>query len=169
VAATADAAAMRNADARQSSLFTMVQTEDRVPKTHPLRKVREAAGGALVDMRHRLDALYPSGVETAAAPEEILRALLLWALYGIPSERRLLEELDYNLLYRWFIGLQLDSPTFKHTTFRKHRLRLEKAGVVRDFAALTLARLPAGVLRNPHLSPNRPLLEAWVGQLRWDD
>ena len=160
---------MRSADARQSSLFSMIQTEDRVPKAHPLRKVREAAAGALTGMRHRIDAVYPAGVELAAVPEEILRALLLWALYGIPSERRLIEELEYNLLYRWFVGFQLDDRNFERSTFRKHRIRLEKAGVVRDFASRTLARLPPGVLRNVHFTPNRPLLEAWVGQLRWDE
>ena len=160
---------MRNADARQSTLFSMVQTEDRVPKSHPLRKVREAAGGALADMRHRIDALYPAQAEQTTAPEEILRVLLLWALYGIPSERRLMEELEYNLLYRWFVGLQLDDELFTRQTFRRHRDRLEKAGVVRDFASRTLARLAPGVLRNPHFTPNRPLLESWVGQLRWDE
>jgi len=168
VAPIGDHAAMRNADARQSTLFAMFQTEDRVPKAHPLRRVREAAGGALAEMRHRIDAVYPAKAQMAAAPEEILRALLLWSLYGIPSERRLLEELQYNLLYRWFVGLQLDDRGFARITFRQHRIRLEKAGVLRDFISGTLARLPPGVLRNPHLTPNRPLLEAWVGQLRWD-
>lgn len=159
---------MRNADARQSSLFAMVQPEDRVPKAHPLRKVREATAGAITDMRHRIDAVYPAGKELAAAPEEILRTLLLSALYGIPSERRLMEELEYNLLYRWFVGLQLDDELFARQSFRKHRARLEKAGVVRDFASRTLSRLSPSVLRNAHFTPNRPLLESWVGQLRWD-
>jgi transposase len=122
---------MRSADARQSSLFTMLQPEDRVPRAHPLRKVREAAAGALADMRHRLDAAYPAGADLAAAPEEILRAMLLWALYGIPSERRLLEELEYNLLYRWFVGLHLDDRTFARVTFSTHRRRLDRAGLVR--------------------------------------
>jgi transposase len=158
---------MRSADARQSSLFTMLQTEDRVPRAHPLRKVREAAAGALADMRHRLDAAYPAGADLAAAPEEILRAMLLWALYGIPSERRLLEELEYNLLYRWFVGLHLDDRTFARVTFSTHRRRLDRAGLVRDFASRTLARLPPKVLANPHFTPNRPLLESWVGQTRW--
>ena len=80
-----------------------------------------------------------------------------------------MEELEYNLLYRWFVGLQLDDQLFDRQTYRKHRDRLEQAGVVRDFASRTLARLPPGVLRNPHFSPNRPLLESWVGQLRWDE
>jgi len=159
---------MRTADSRQKSLFAMVQPEDRVPKAHPLRKVREAAGAAIADMRHRIDAVYPAGKELAAAPEEILRALLLSALYGIPSERRLMEELEYNLLYRWFVGLQLDDPLFDRQTFRKHRDRLDKTGIVREFVSRTLSRLSPAQLRNPHFAPNRALLESWVGQLRWD-
>lgn len=159
---------MRTADTRQKTLFAMVQPDDRVPKAHPLRKVREATAGAITEMRHRIDAAYPAGKELASAPEEILRALLLSALYGIPSERRLLEELEYNLLYRWFVGFQLDDRIFARITFQQHRRRLDKAGLVREFISRTLARLPPALLRNPHFAPNRALLESWVGQLRWD-
>lgn len=159
---------MRTADARQSSLFAMVQIEDRVPRSHPLRQVRTAACEAATELRGRIDALYPPGGTTVAAPEEVLRGLLLWGLYGIPSERRLMEELDYNLLYRWFVGLQLDDRLWSRQAFADHRKRLGKAGLVGEFVRRTLARLPGRVLANPHFTPNRPLLEAWAGQLRWD-
>jgi transposase len=161
---------MRSADARQSTLFAMVQTEDRVPRSHPLRQVRAAAAEALASMRYELEACYDpeAATKTAAAPEEVLRALLLFALYGIPSERRLMEELEYNLLYRWFVGLQLDDPLFARVTFQTHRARLAKAGLLGEFIRRTMGGLPEKLLNNPHFSPNRPLLEAWAGQLRWD-
>lgn len=161
---------MRSADGRQSTLFAVVAAEDRIPRSHPLRSVRAAAAAVLAEMRPRLERCYAAGAATAtaAAPEEILRALLLRALYGIASERRLLEELAYNLLYRWFVGLQLDDRTFASPTFRRHRLRLERAGLVRDFAARTLARLPPRLLRSPHFAPDRQQIEAWIGQQRWD-
>jgi transposase len=159
---------MRATDARQGTLFTVLTVEDRVPRNHPLRPVRAAAGETLAEIRHLIDRCYPAAGRTAAAPEEVLRALLLWALYGIPSERRLVEELDYNLLYRWFVGLQLDDRLWSRPSFSDHRHRLQKHGVVAEFIGRTLARLPARVLANPHFTPNRPLLEAWVGQLRWD-
>lgn len=160
---------MRSADARQSTLFSMVLTEDRVPRTHPLREIREAAAAVVAGMRWKLDAAYPPGGKTVAAPEEVLRALLLWGLYGIPSERRLMEELDYNLLYRWFVGLQLDDPMWSRQAFMDHRKRLAGAGLISEFMRGVLSRLPARVLGNPHFTPNRPLLEAWAGQQRWDE
>ncbi len=161
---------MRSADARQSTLFSMVQTEDRIPPRHPLRAVRAASAEAITSMRHQLEKLYDpeAATKTAVAPEEVLRALLLLALYGIPSERRLMEELEYNLLYRWFVGLQLDDPMFERSTFRQHRARLTKADVLGEFVRRTLSRTTVAVLKNPHFSPNTPLLEAWAGQLRWD-
>ena len=160
---------MRTADARQSSLFSTLQIEDRIPRAHPLRPVRTAACAVLAELRPRLDRLYPSASRnTAAAPEEVLRSMLLWGLYGIPSERRLIEELDYNLLYRWFVGLQLDDQLWSRRAFSEHRKRLNKAGLIGEFVRLTLVRLPGRLLGNPHFTPNRPLLEAWAGQLRWD-
>jgi transposase len=159
---------MRTADARQSSLFSTLQIEDRIPRTHPLRQVRSAACAVLGELRHRLDGIYPPDSRTVAAPEEVLRSMLLWGLYGIPSERRLMEELDYNLLYRWFVGLQLDDQLWSRAAFSAHRRRLHKADLIGEFVRLTLTRLPGRVLGNPHFTPNRPLLEAWAGQLRWD-
>lgn len=159
---------MRTADARQASLFSTLQIEDRIPRAHPLRPVRVAACTVLGELRHRLDAIYPADGRTVAAPEEVLRSMLLWGIYGIPSERRLMEELDYNLLYRWFVGLQLDDHLWSRPAFMAHRKRLNKAGLIGEFVRLTLARLPERLLANPHFTPNRPLLEAWAGQLRWD-
>jgi transposase len=161
---------MRSADARQSTLFSMTSTEDRIPARHPLRAVRTAAAEALAGVRWQIEKLYDpaSATATVVAPEEVLRALLLFALYGIPSERRLIEELEYNLLYRWFVGLQLDDPVFKRVTFREHRARLIKSGILGEFIRRTLSGTRVQVMRNPHFAPNKPLLDAWTGQQRWD-
>ncbi len=165
-----ETAAMRSADARQSSLFTMIQTEDRIPAKHPLRAIRAASAEAITGMRWQIEKLYDpeAKTKTAIAPEEALRSLLLLGLYGIPSERRLIEELEYNLLYRWFVGLQLDDAVFERETFRQHRAKLTKAGILGEFVRRTLSGTRIAVLKNPHFLPNKPLLEAWAGQLRWD-
>jgi transposase len=161
--------AMREPDARQSTLFTVMSVEDRVPRQHPLRQVRAAAAAAISELRHRLDAAYARSPKSTTAPEEVLRLLLLWGLYGIPSERRLLEEVDYNLLFRWFVGYQLDDTILSRDAFRDHRDRLVETGILGEFVRATLGRLPTRVLINPHFTPNRPLLESWAGQLRWDE
>jgi transposase len=160
---------MRPADGRQASLFAMTPIEARIPRQHPLRTVRTVAAEVGAGLRPRIDRCYPAAGRGQIAPEEVLRALLLWGLYGHASERRLIEELDYNLLYRWFIGLGIDDPLWSRETFREHRHRLDQGGVVSAFIAGCMTRLTTRILANPHFAPNRALLEAWSGQLRWDE
>lgn len=147
----------------------MVAVEDRVPPAHPLRQVRLVAAHALQELSTRIDKLYARAGRAAIPPEQLLRALLIWALYGVPSERRLLEELDYNLLFRWFVGLGLDDEVWPHTTFRTNRARLMASGVAGEFFARCLAQLPGRVLYNGHFSPNLSLVEEWNGQRSLDE
>lgn len=159
---------MRGVDARQTQLFTFLQVEDRVPQTHPLRQVRSVAINVQAEIQGRLDRLYARSGRIAIPPEQLLRALLLWALYGVPSERRLLEELDYNLLFRWFVGQGLEDETWPRTTFAENRQRLVLSGAAGDFFARVLNGLPARLLYNDHFSLNRSLIEEWSGQRSLD-
>jgi len=160
---------MRGPDARQSSLFHFVSVEDRVPPSHPLRAVRATANEVLEELYPRLDRLYVRHGRAGLPPEPVLRALLLWALYGVPSERRLIEELDYNLLFRWFVGLGMDDEVWHVSTFNRHRRRLASAGLAGEFFARCLARLRGRLIYNDHFSMNWALVEQWSGQTRLDD
>ena len=160
---------MRGPDHRQPSLFTFVAVEDRVPAAHPLRQVRTTAINVLSELSPRLDRLYARAGRASIPPEQLLRALLVWAVYGVPSERRLLEELDYNLLFRWFVGMGLEDEVWPHTTFRMNRRRLVASGLVGEFFARCLAHLPGRVLYNGHFSPNLALVEEWNGQRSLED
>jgi transposase len=154
---------MPGEDGAQSALFATFDLEARIPARHPLRSVRSAAAPVLAALGPRLRQLYPGG-HSPIAPEQVLRAHLVWALMGIPSERQLLEELDYNLLYRWFIGLGVDAPMWSRAAFQAHRRKLVRAGVLAAFTGGTLARLRAAQLAAPQFRANLPLLEAWSGQ-----
>lgn len=156
---------MRAPDAAQTSLFTSIALADRVPARHPLRPVRAVAVAVAEDLRPALDRLYrPGGSRLAPPPEQILRALLLWSIYSLPSEMRLLEELDYNLLYRWFVGLDADAPVWRESTFRSNRRRILAAPVAGEFFARVFARLPPRLLPAHRFSVNWPLVDAWSGQ-----
>jgi transposase len=152
---------MRRSDPGQLTLFSL-PIEERISRRHPLRPIRAAAAVAL-------DALAPRLVPFAAKhggppPDQVLRALLLWGCYSIPSERRLVEEIDYNLLYRWFVGLTPEAPLWSRDAFRRRRLALTRTGCTAAFIGRTLARLRPGQLAHSHLTINRPLLDAWAGQ-----
>ncbi len=101
---------MRGVDTRSKALFSYVDLEDRIPKNHPLRVIREVTDGALAGLSDEFAKLYSDVGRPGVAPEKLLRALLLQALFSIRSERRLMEQLDYNLLFRWFVGLGVDDP-----------------------------------------------------------
>ncbi|MBA3686483.1 MAG: transposase [Planctomycetes bacterium] len=160
---------MRGPDQRQTSLFTFVTTEERIPASHPLRVVRGAVGSVMAELSGRFDKIYARGGRASIPPEQLLRALLIWALYGVPSERRLLEELEYNLLFRWFVGIGLEDPVWAHTTFRQNRRRLINAGLAADFLARCLSRLPGRLIYNGHFSMNWSLVEEWSGQQSLDE
>ena len=115
---------MRGDDQRQDGLFSYLSPEQRVPADHPLRPIRQMVDEALKQLSSRLEGLYSDIGRPSIAPEKLLRALLLQVLYSVRSERMLMEQLNYNLLFRWFVGLNLDDPVWDATTFSKNRDRL---------------------------------------------
>jgi transposase len=129
----------------QGLLFSYISPEKRVPESHPLRKIRELVRDILKELTHGLGKLYASEGRPSVPPEQLLSALLLQVFYGIRSERQLMEQLDYNLLYRWFVGLSPDEAVWDRTTFTKHRDRLQKGDVFQKF----MTRL----LNHPQVKP----------------
>jgi len=154
---------MRGSDERTGSLFSFVDLEDRVPAKHPLRKIREIVNDALATLNGELSKLYAAEGRPSIAPEKLLRASLLQAFYSIRSERQLMEQLDYNLLFRWFVGLGVDDPVWVPTVFTKNRDRLLDAEVAAKFMAAVLAhREVKPLLSNDHFSVDGTLVEAWA-------
>ena len=129
---------MRGSDTQQSAMFSYLSPEQRVPAGHPLRRVREITDRLLVDLSDLFDQMYSTMGRPSIAPEKLLRALLLQVLYTIRSERMLIEQLDYNLLFRWFVGLNMDDAVWDVTVFTKNRDRLLKAEVARRFFDLVV-------------------------------
>src|SRR5258708_16949642 len=128
---------MRGNEQRQDAVFSYVSLEQRVPAEHPLRAIRQMVDVALKELSSRFDGLYASTGRPSIAPEKLLRALLLQALYGKRSERLLMEELDYSLLFRWFVGLAIDDEVWAATVFSKNRDRLIEGEIAgRFFAAV---------------------------------
>ncbi len=115
---------MPGADITQESLFTVAKLDDFVPVNHPLRAIRKLANTALQRMSALFDTLYADTGRTSIAPEKLMRAQLLQLLYSLRSERMLMEQLGYNLLFRWFVGLAIDDPVWDHSVFSKNRDRL---------------------------------------------
>jgi transposase len=115
---------MRGGDDQQLGVFSYVSAEDRIAKDPPLRVIRGMLDGALSRLSNHFDTIYAAGGLPSIAPEKLLRALLLQAFYSVRSERQLMEQLDYNLLFRWFVGLNMDDPIWDVTVFTKNRERL---------------------------------------------
>src|SRR6186713_3517368 len=115
---------MRGSDESSGSLFSYVNLESRVRRDHPLRTIREIANQALSDLSKAFTALYTDFGRPSIAPEKLLRAMLLQAFYGIRSERQLMERMEFDLLFRWFVGLGVDDPAWDHSSFTKNRDRL---------------------------------------------
>src|SRR5881628_218031 len=124
---------MRGKFEDQGGLFSYVSPEARVPKDHPLRKIRELVQDALRDLNRTFGALYAKEGRPSIPPEQLLSALLLQVFYGIRSERQLMEQLAYNLLFRWFVGLSPDDPAWDATTFTKNRERLQHGDIFQKF------------------------------------
>src|ERR1700731_5348759 len=124
---------MRGRFTDQGGLFSYIAPDKRVPANHPLRKIRELVRDVLNDLDRSLGRLYASEGRPSIPPEQLLSALLLQAFYGIRSERQLMEQLDYNLLYRLFVGLSPDAPVWVPTTFTKNRERLQDGDVFQRF------------------------------------
>ncbi len=154
---------MRGSDQRTGELFSYVDLEARVRADHPLRVIRLVANEALEFMSGDFALLYAGIGRPSIAPEKLLRAMLLQAFYGIRSERQLMERLDYDLLFRWFVGLGVDDPAFDHSSFSKNRDRLLAGEVAAKFLAAVLARPRVNrLLSSDHFSVDGTLIEAWA-------
>ena len=154
---------MRGSDTVAGSLFSYLDLEKRIRSDHPLRMIREIVNATLVTLSVEFDALYASGGRVSIPPERLLRALLLQAFCSIRSERQLVERIEFDLLFRWFVGLGVDDPVWDATTFTKNRDRLLAGDVAVKFLAAVLAhpRVKA-LLSTEHFSVDGTLLEAWA-------
>lgn len=155
--------AMRGSDERTGSLFSFVDLEARVRKDHPLRTVRAIANAALTDLSKDFSELYRDFGRPGIAPEKLLRAMLLQAFYGVRSERQLMERMEFDLLFRWFVGLGVDDPVWDHSTFSKNRDRLLEGEIAGKFLQAILAQPQVKrLLSNDHFSVDGTLIEAWA-------
>jgi len=154
---------MRGIDHQQSDMFSYLSPEQRVRKDHPLRAVRSMTDEILNSMSPLFDAMYAEGGRPSIPPEKLLRAQLLQMLYSVRSERLLMEEIDYSILFRWFVGLNLDEDVWDATTFTKNRDRLLEGAVAKEFLAQVVERArEAGLVSDEHFSVDGTLLEAWA-------
>jgi transposase len=154
---------MRGSDERSGSLFSYVDLEARVRRDHPLRTIRAIANAALSDLSKDFDKLYTDFGRPGIAPEKLLRAMLLQAFYGVRSERQLMERMEFDLLFRWFVGLGVDDAVWDHSTFSKNRDRLLEGEIAAKFLAAILAQPQVKrLLSSDHFSVDGTLIEAWA-------
>src|SRR6056297_3847747 len=154
---------MRGTDKASGSLFSYVDLEERIPPRHPLRKIRQVVNDALASLDAEFGALYADFGRPSIAPERLIRASLLQILFSIRSERQLMEQLDYNLLFWWFVGLGIDDPVWVPTVFTKNRDRLLTTEMSRKVMAAILAhREVAPLLSDEHFSVDGTLIKAWA-------
>ena len=154
---------MRGSDGMQEALFTVAKLEDFVPADHPLRPIRLLVNEALGRLNGLFNLIYADSGRASIAPEKLLRAMLIQVLFSVRSERQLMEQVRYNLLYRWFIGLAIDDEVWDHSSFSKNRERLLQHAVVESFftEVMTLAD-KAGLLSKEHFSVDGTLIQAWA-------
>lgn len=156
---------MRGDDQQQDGVFSYVSLEQRVPANHPLRTIRRMVDAALGELSNRFDELYATTGRPSIAPEKLLRALLLQALYAKRSERLLMEELDYSLLFRWFVGLAIDDAVWDATVFSKNRDRLIEGEIASRFFVAVRGQLErSGLLSDEHFTADGTMLEAWANR-----
>ena len=154
---------MRGSDVMQESLFVMKTLNDFVPADHPLRAIREILNVALDRLDEQFAAMYSAIGRESIAPEKLMRALVLQVLYGLRSERLLVEQLGYNLLYHWFVGVAIDDPVWDHSTFSKNRDRLIEQDAAKALFAEVLSQAKAkGLLSDEHFSVDGTLIKAWA-------
>jgi transposase len=154
---------MRGDDVQQQAMFSYLSPEARVPQAHPLRSIRKMVNQALTELSGEFQAMYSREGRPSIPPEKLLRALLLQVLYTIRSERLLMEQLDYNLLFRWFVGLSMDDQVWDHSVFSKNQERFLRS----DLAAAFFGRIKdqaiqAGLLSDEHFTVDGTLIEAWA-------
>src|SRR5262245_9112626 len=154
---------MRGSDEQTSHMFSYLSPEQRVRADHPLRAIRTMTDRVFAELSPRFTNMYSDMGRPSIPPEQLLRALLLQALYTVRSERLLMEEIDYSVLYRWFVGLSMDDPVCSPTTFSKNRDRLMESDIAGGFfdAVLGQART-AGSRSDEHFTVDGPLLDAWA-------
>lgn len=154
---------MRGADGMQESLFTMAKLDDFVPADHPLRLIRKLVNESLDRLNGLFNEIYAEAGRASIAPEKLMRALLLQIFYSVRSERQICEQLRYNLLFRWFVGLAIDDPVWDHSVFSKNRDRLLDNEVVeRFFGEVMKAADAKGWLSKEHFSVDGTLIQAWA-------
>ncbi|MCJ2111907.1 IS5 family transposase [Methylobacterium sp. E-025] len=154
---------MRGREERSESLFSYVRLEDRVPADHPLRPIRALADDVLAGLSERFEGLYSGVGRPSIPPEMLLRATLLQAFFSVRSERMLMEQIDYNLLFRWFVGLEIDAAVWHPTVFTHNRDRLLEADVARAFLSGLLALKPVKrLLSSDHFSVGGTMIDAWA-------
>lgn len=156
---------MRGDEKIQGGMWSYIPLEQRIPGDHPLRPIRQMVDRVLREMSPEFDGLYSTVGRPSIAPEKLLRALLIQVLYTIRSERMLMEQLDYNLLFRWFVGLEMDDPVWVPTVFSKNRDRLLGGQVATSFFSKVLDQArERHLLSNEHFSVDGTLIEAWASQ-----
>ncbi len=154
---------MRGTDIQQEGLFSCVSPETRIPKDHPLRALRAMLNAALAELTGQFETVYADTGRPSIPPEKLLRASLLQILYSIRSERLLCEQLNYNLLFRWFIGLSMDDPVWDHSSFSKNRDRLLESDIARGlFDAILVQAENKGLTSDEHFTVDGTLIEAWA-------
>jgi transposase len=154
---------MRGNDRQQADMYSYLSPEERVRASHPLRAIRAMADEALRNMSKRFDTMYAKTGRPSIPPEKLLRAQLIQMLYSIRSERLLMEEIDYSMLFRWFVGMNLDEPVWDVTVFTKNRNRLLEGDVAREFLCEVIAQAQnKGLTSDEHFTVDGTLLEAWA-------
>ena len=154
---------MRGSDERSGALFSYVDLEARVPAAHPLRTIQVVVNDALRGLSPGFRDLYARIGRPSIPPEQLLRALLLQAFYSIRSERQLMERLEFDLLFRWFVGLGVDDPAWDHSVFSKNRDRLLEGDIAAKFLGAVLAQPRVKkLLSTDHFSVDGTLIEAWA-------
>jgi transposase len=144
-------------------MLSLLTPEKRVPANHPLRRVKELAEACLKALSPLFDAMYSSVGRSSIPPERLLKSSLLMAFYSIRSERLFCEQLDYNILFRWFLDMNMDEPSFDHSTFSKNRERLIAHDVGREFLLMVVAQAKAhGLMSDEHFTVDGTLIEAWA-------
>src|SRR5881394_3675056 len=156
---------MRGDDQQQDGMFSYISPNKRVPQEHPLRRIRSIVDRVLDQLSPRFNKLYARAGRPSIAPEKLLRALLLQLLYSVRSERMLMEQLDYNLLFRWFVGLGVDDEIWHPTTFTQNRERLLEQEISRKFFEQILKQAKKKqLLSSEHFTVDGTFIEAWASQ-----
>jgi transposase len=148
---------------QQAGMFSYIALEDRIPKRHPLRGIRQVVDEVLQSLSQEFDKLYAQVGRPSIPPERLLRALLLQALYSIWSERLLMEQLEYNLLFRWFVGLEIDDTVWNHAVFSKNRERLLNQEMAQMFFR-RVKEQAGGLMSDEHFTVDGTLLQGWASQ-----